>query len=70
MVGIMMLPTTTLGMVMMNTSRAIGTLQAGHILVQEGDISMGTHEAVAFFRSDDPVLFPPGEFKHDIEDAN
>jgi len=27
-------------------------------------------EAVAFFRSDDPVLFPPAEYKDDIEDAN
>jgi choline dehydrogenase len=27
-------------------------------------------EAAAFFRSDDPVLFPPAEYKHDIEDVN
>jgi hypothetical protein len=27
-------------------------------------------EAVAFFRSDDPVLFPPAEYKHESKDAN
>jgi choline dehydrogenase len=27
-------------------------------------------EAAAFFRSDDPVLFPPTEYTHDIEEVN
>jgi choline dehydrogenase len=27
-------------------------------------------EAVAFFRSDDPELFPPAEYKHESKDAN
>ncbi|KAG1851476.1 hypothetical protein DFJ58DRAFT_886414 [Suillus subalutaceus] len=35
-----------------------------------GPIASNIGEAVAFFRSDDPVLFPPAEYKHDIEDAN
>jgi len=35
-----------------------------------GPISSNLGEAVAFFRSDDPVLFPSAEYKHDIEDAN
>lgn len=35
-----------------------------------GPIASNIGEAVAFFRSDDPVLFPPTEYKHDIEDAN
>lgn len=35
-----------------------------------GPISSNMGEAVAFFRSDDPVLFPPAEYKHDIEDVN
>lgn len=35
-----------------------------------GPIASNLGEAVAFFRSDDPVLFPPAEYKHDIEDAN
>ncbi|KAG1740561.1 hypothetical protein EDD22DRAFT_959181 [Suillus occidentalis] len=39
--GIMMLHTMTLEMDMMDMSRAIGTLRAVHILVREGDISMG-----------------------------
>ncbi|KAG1745896.1 uncharacterized protein EDB91DRAFT_1246035 [Suillus paluster] len=38
--GIMMLHTTTLEMDMMDMSKVIGTLQAAHISVQEGDISM------------------------------
>ncbi|KAG2067902.1 alcohol oxidase [Suillus decipiens] len=35
-----------------------------------GPIASNFGEAVAFFRSDDPVLFPPAEYKHDIEDAS
>jgi choline dehydrogenase len=35
-----------------------------------GPIASNIGEAVAFFRSDDPVLFPPAEYKDDIEDAN
>ncbi|KAG1763659.1 hypothetical protein EV702DRAFT_1157200 [Suillus placidus] len=35
-----------------------------------GPIASNIGEAVAFFRSDNSVLFPPTEYKHDIEDAN
>ncbi|KAG1727650.1 uncharacterized protein EDB91DRAFT_1253777 [Suillus paluster] len=35
-----------------------------------GPIASNIGESVAFFRSDDPVLFPPAEYNHDIEDAN
>ncbi|KAG0702933.1 hypothetical protein DFH29DRAFT_467568 [Suillus ampliporus] len=35
-----------------------------------GPIASNIGESVAFFRSDDPVLFPPAEHNHDIEDAN
>lgn len=35
-----------------------------------GPIASNIGEAVAFFRSDNFVLFPPAEYKHDIEDAN
>ncbi|KAG2127230.1 hypothetical protein DEU56DRAFT_820837, partial [Suillus clintonianus] len=35
-----------------------------------GLIASNMGEAVAFFRSDDPVLFPPAEYKHTIEDTS
>ncbi|KAG2351875.1 hypothetical protein BDR07DRAFT_981461 [Suillus spraguei] len=35
-----------------------------------GPLASNVGESVAFFRSDDQVLFPPAEYKNDLEDAN
>ncbi|KAH7926373.1 alcohol oxidase [Leucogyrophana mollusca] len=35
-----------------------------------GPLTSNVGEAVAFFRSDDPVLFPPAEHNHTIEDSS
>ncbi|EGO24432.1 hypothetical protein SERLADRAFT_449204 [Serpula lacrymans var. lacrymans S7.9] len=36
----------------------------------KGPLSTNIGEAVAFFRTDDPVLFPPNEYPKNIEDSN
>ncbi|KAG1804935.1 uncharacterized protein HD556DRAFT_492199 [Suillus plorans] len=35
-----------------------------------GPLASNVGESVAFFRSDDQVLFPPAEYNNDLEDAN
>ncbi|KIJ13402.1 GMC oxidoreductase [Paxillus involutus ATCC 200175] len=46
-----------------------GKASAQYKMFGTGPLSTNVGESVAFFRTDDPWLFPPGEYKHAIEDS-
>lgn len=54
----------------LNTARLLVRDLLRYNLWGTGPLASNVGESVAFFRSDDQVLFPPADYNNDLEDAN